>query len=172
MPALVAGNAVVPAGQPGRIARSRAELLYRAGPRALYAIVFRSARGAAITDNCDYLDVHRFIGDRQPPSPSTPAAGLSVSRPNPGGKNPMIAGAGCQLDAVAKAATVPASRTPAVSPLSDLRRKSDTSPEFGDAVRNTKLGTAYDFSVDMGSLISEAQLKPCPVTETRRQGPR
>jgi succinate-semialdehyde dehydrogenase/glutarate-semialdehyde dehydrogenase len=31
--------------------------------------------------------------------------------------------------------------------------------KFGDAVRNMKLGTAYDFTVDMGSMISEDQVK-------------
>jgi succinate-semialdehyde dehydrogenase / glutarate-semialdehyde dehydrogenase len=35
----------------------------------------------------------------------------------------------------------------------------DFARRFGDAVRNMKLGTAYDFSVDMGSLISAGQLK-------------
>lgn len=144
-----------------------AELLYRAGlPRALYAIVPGpgSVVGTAITDNCDYL---MFTGSSATGSRLAEHAGrrLIGFSAELGGKNPMIVARGANLDKVAKAATRACFSNAGQLCISIERIyvEKDIAEEFtrkfGDAVRNMKLGTAYDFSVDMGSLISEAQLK-------------
>lgn len=169
VPALVAGNAVVlkPDSQTPYCALACAELLYRAGlPRALYAIVPGpgSVVGTAITDNCDYL---MFTGSSATGSRLAEHAGrrLIGFSAELGGKNPMIVARGANLDKVAKAATRACFSNAGQLCISIERIyvEKDIAEEFtrkfGDAVRNMKLGTAYDFSVDMGSLISEAQLK-------------
>lgn len=167
VPALVAGNAVVlkPDSQTPYCALACAELLYRAGlPRALYAIVPGpgSVVGTAITDNCDYL---MFTGSSATGSRLAEHAGrrLIGFSAELGGKNPMIVARGANLDKVAKAATRACFSNAGQLCISIERIyvEKDIAEEFtrkfGDAVRNMKLGTAYDFSVDMGSLISEAR---------------
>lgn len=166
---LLPGNAVVlkPDSQTPYCALACAELLYRAGlPRALYAIVPGpgSVVGTAITDNCDYL---MFTGSSATGSRLAEHAGrrLIGFSAELGGKNPMIVARGANLDKVAKAATRACFSNAGQLCISIERIyvEKDIAEEFtrkfGDAVRNMKLGTAYDFSVDMGSLISEAQLK-------------
>ncbi|MDT5091532.1 MAG: succinate-semialdehyde dehydrogenase / glutarate-semialdehyde dehydrogenase [Mycobacterium sp.] len=169
VPALVAGNAVVlkPDSQTPYCALACAELLYQAGlPRALYAIVPGpgSVVGTAITENCDYL---MFTGSSATGSELAEHAGrrLIGFSAELGGKNAMIVAKGAKLDKVAKAATracfsnagqlcISIERIYVEKDIAD-----EFTQKFGDAVRNMKLGTAYDFSVDMGSLISEDQLK-------------
>ena len=144
-----------------------AELLYEAGlPRALYAIVPGpgSVVGTAIADNCDYL---MFTGSSATGSQLAEHAGrrLIGFSAELGGKNAMIVAKGANLDKVAKAATracfsnagqlcISIERIYVEKDIAD-----EFTQKFGDAVRKMKLGTAYDFSVDMGSLISEGQVK-------------
>ncbi|CAM2933553.1 succinic semialdehyde dehydrogenase [Mycobacterium intermedium] len=169
VPALIAGNAVVlkPDSQTPYCALACAELLYRAGlPRALYAIVPGpgSVVGTAITENCDFL---MFTGSTATGSRLAEHAGrrLIGFSAELGGKNAMIVARGANLDKVAKAATracfsnagqlcISIERIYVEKDIAD-----DFTRKFGEAVRNMKLGTTYDFSVDMGSLISEGQLK-------------
>jgi succinate-semialdehyde dehydrogenase/glutarate-semialdehyde dehydrogenase len=169
VPALLAGNAVVlkPDSQTPYCALACADLRYKAGlPRALYAIVPGpgSVVGTAITENCDYL---MFTGSSTTGSHLAEHAGrrLIGFSAELGGKNAMIVARGANLDKVAKAATracfsnagqlcISTERIYVEKDIAD-----DFTRKFGDAVRNMKLGTSYDFSVDMGSLISEGQLK-------------
>ncbi|BDB42728.1 MULTISPECIES: succinic semialdehyde dehydrogenase [Mycobacterium] len=169
VPALLAGNAVVlkPDSQTPYCALACAELLYRAGlPRALYAVVPGpgSVVGTAITQNCDYL---MFTGSSETGSHLAEQAGrrLIGFSAELGGKNAMIVTRGANLDKVAKAATRACFSNAGQLCISIERIyvEKDIADEFahkfGAAARNMKLGTAYDFSVDMGSLISEGQLK-------------
>jgi len=77
----------------------------------------------------------------------------------------MIVAKGANLDKVAKAATRACFSNAGQLCISIERIyvERDIADEFtrkfGDQVRKMQLGTAYDFSVDMGSLISEGQLK-------------
>lgn len=108
VPALVAGNAVVlkPDSQTPYCALACAELLYRAGlPRALYAIVPGPLGGGHRHHRQLRLpDVHRFIGDRQPPRRARrPPAYRFLGRT--WRQEPHDRGAGANLDKVAKAAT-------------------------------------------------------------------
>ncbi|MFN8089997.1 MAG: succinic semialdehyde dehydrogenase [Mycobacterium sp.] len=169
VPALLAGNAVVlkPDSQTPYCALACAELLYQAGlPRALYAVVPGpgSVVGTAITEQCDYL---MFTGSSATGSQLAEHAGrrLIGFSAELGGKNAMIITRGANLDKVAKAATracfsnagqlcISIERIYVEKDIAD-----EFTQKFGDAVRKMKLGTAYDFSVDMGSLISEGQLK-------------
>ena len=164
VPALLAGNAVVlkPDSQTPYCALACAELLYRAGlPRALYAIVPGpgSVVGTAIIDNCDYLMFtgSTATGRRLAEHAGRRLIGFSAEL---GGKNAMIVTRGANLDKAAKAATracfsnagqlcISIERIYVEKDIAD-----DFIGKFGAAVRNMKLGTAYDFSVDMGSLIS------------------
>ena len=169
VPALIAGNAVVlkPDSQTPYCALACAELLYEAGlPRALYAIVPGpgSVVGTAIADSCDYL---MFTGSSATGSQLAEHAGrrLIGFSAELGGKNAMIVTKGANLDKVAKAATRACFSNAGQLCISIERIyvEKDIADEFtqrfGDAVRGMKLGTAYDFSVDMGSLISEGQVK-------------
>lgn len=169
VPALIAGNAVVvkPDSQTPYCALACAELLYEAGlPWALYAIVPGpgSVVGTAIADNCDYL---MFTGSSETGSRLAEHAGrrLVGFSAELGGKNAMIITRGANLGKVAKAATRACFSNAGQLCISIERIyiEKDIADEFtqkfGHEVRKMKLGTAYDFSVDMGSLISEGQLK-------------
>src|ERR1700756_4036982 len=169
VPALIAGNAVVlkPDSQTPYCALACAELLYEAGlPRALYAIVPGpgSVVGTAIAEDCDYL---MFTGSSATGSQLAEHAGrrLIGFSAELGGKNPMIVTKGANLDKVAKAATRACFSNAGQLCISIERIyvEKDIADEFtqrfGDAVRSMKLGAAYDFSADVGSLISEGQVK-------------
>ncbi len=169
VPALIAGNAVVikPDSQTPYCALACAELLYEAGlPWALYAVVPGpgSVVGTAIADTCDYL---MFTGSSETGSRLAEHAGrrLVGFSAELGGKNAMIIARGANLDKVAKAATracfsnagqlcISIERIYVEKDIAD-----EFTQKFANEVRKMKLGTAYDFSVDMGSLISEGQLK-------------
>src|SRR5246127_1090831 len=168
VPALLAGNAVVlkPDSQTPYCALACAELLYKAGlPRALYAIVPGpgSVVGTAIIENCDYL---MFTGSTATGRQLAEHAGrrLIGFSAELGGKNAMIVTRGANLEKAAKAATRACFSNAGQLCISIERIyvEKDIADEFtnkfGAAVRNMKLGTAYDFSVDMGSLISAGQL--------------
>lgn len=169
VPALLAGNAVVlkPDSQTPYCALACAELLYEAGlPRALYAIVPGpgSVVGTAIADNCDYL---MFTGSSETGSKLAEHAGrrLVGFSAELGGKNAMIVARGANLRKVAKAATracfsnagqlcISIERIYVEKDIAD-----EFTQKFGAEVRKMKLGTDYDFSIDVGSLISESQVK-------------
>lgn len=169
LPALIAGNAVVlkPDSQTPFSALACAELLYRAGlPRALYAVVPGpgSVVGTAIVANCDYL---MFTGSSATGSHLAEQCGrrLIGFSAELGGKNPMIVTQGANLGRAATAA-VRACFANAGQLCISIERiyveravAEEFTGKFGAAVRKMKLGTAYDFSVDMGSLVSEGQLK-------------
>jgi succinate-semialdehyde dehydrogenase / glutarate-semialdehyde dehydrogenase len=169
VPALIAGNAVVlkPDSQTPYCALACAELLYQAGlPRALYAIVPGpgSVVGTAIIENCDYL---MFTGSSATGSRLAEHAGrrLIGFSAELGGKNAMIVARGANLDKAAKAATRACFSNAGQLCISIERIyvEKDVADEFtskfGAATRNMKLGTGYDFTVDMGSLISADQLQ-------------
>ncbi len=169
VPALIAGNAVVlkPDSQTPYCALACAELLYQAGlPRALYAIVPGpgSIVGTAILEHCDYL---MFTGSTATGRQLAEQCGrrLIGFSAELGGKNAMIVTAGANLDKVAKAATRACFSNAGQLCISIERiyveqsAAAEFTRKFGDAVRKMKLGSAYDFSADMGSLISEGQLK-------------
>lgn len=169
IPALIAGNAVVvkPDSQTPFTGLAGAELLYKAGlPKALYAVVPGpgSVVGTAIVEHCDYL---MFTGSSATGSQLAEAAGrrLIGFSAELGGKNAMIVAKGANLDKVAKAATRACFSNAGQLCISIERIyveqgiAEEFTQKFGAAVRNMKLGTEYDFTADMGSLISEDQLK-------------
>ena len=169
VPALIAGNAVVlkPDSQTPYCALACAELLYQAGlPRDLYAIVPGpgSVVGTTILQNCDYL---MFTGSTATGRDLAEQCGrrLIGFSAELGGKNAMIVTRGADLDKVAKAATRACFSNAGQLCISIERiyvEKSiadEFTRKFADAVRKMTLGTSYDFSADMGSLISEGQLK-------------
>jgi succinate-semialdehyde dehydrogenase/glutarate-semialdehyde dehydrogenase len=169
VPALIAGNAVVlkPDSQTPYSALACAELLYEAGlPRALYAIVPGpgSVVGTAILDNCDYL---MFTGSTDTGRQLAEQCGrrLIGFSAELGGKNPMIVSKGANIDKVAKAATRACFSNAGQLCISieriyvEREVADEFTAKFGDAVRKMNLGTGYDFSADMGSLISEDQLE-------------
>jgi succinate-semialdehyde dehydrogenase/glutarate-semialdehyde dehydrogenase len=169
VPALIAGNAVVlkPDSQTPYSALACAELLYRAGlPQALYAIVPGpgSVVGTAIVEHCDYL---MFTGSSATGSHLAEQCGrrLIGFSAELGGKNPMIVTRGANLGKAATTAVRACFSNAGQLCISIERIYVDQSvaaefaDKFGEAVRAMKLGTAYDFSADMGSLISDGQLK-------------
>lgn len=169
IPALLAGNAVVvkPDSQTPYCTLANAELLYQAGlPRELFAVVPGpgSVVGTAIVANCDYL---MFTGSSATGRTLAEQCGrrLIGFSAELGGKNPMIVTKGANLGEVAKAATRACFSNAGQLCISVERIYVDKSiadeftAKFTDQVRNMKLGPGYDFSTDMGSLISEDQLK-------------
>lgn len=169
VPALIAGNAVVlkPDSQTPYSALACADLLYRAGlPRALYAIVPGpgSVVGTAIVSHCDYLMFtgSTATGRRLAEQAARRLIGFSAEL---GGKNPMIVTRGARLDRAAEAATRACFSNAGQLCISIERIyvEAAIAPEFTEkfaaATRAMKLGTGYDFTADMGSLISEGQLK-------------
>ncbi|WP_067823156.1 succinic semialdehyde dehydrogenase [Nocardia inohanensis] len=168
IPALLAGNAVVlkPDSRTPYCALANAELLYEAGlPRELLAIVPGpgSVVGTAIVETCDYL---MFTGSSATGRLLAQQCGsrLIGFSAELGGKNPMIVTAGANLDTVAKAAARACFANAGQLCLSIERIYVQDSVadsftgKFLDAVAEIRLGAAYDFDTDMGSLISAAQL--------------
>jgi succinate-semialdehyde dehydrogenase/glutarate-semialdehyde dehydrogenase len=142
-------------------------LLYEAGlPRELYAIVPGpgSVVGTAIIDRCDYL---MFTGSTDTGRKLAEHAGrrLIGFSAELGGKNAMIVTRGANLDKAAKAATRACFSNAGQLCISIERIYvekdivDEFTSKFGEATRAMKLGTAYDFSADMGSLISGDQLE-------------
>ncbi len=169
VPALLAGNAVVvkPDSQTPYSALACAELLYQAGlPPELYAIVPGpgSVVGTAIVEHCNYL---MFTGSTATGRTLAEQCGrrLIGFSAELGGKNPMIVTRGANLDKVAEAATRACFSNAGQLCISIERIyveqgiAEEFTKKFGAAVAKMKLGTDYDFSADMGSLISEGQLK-------------
>ncbi|CAM3592189.1 succinic semialdehyde dehydrogenase [Smaragdicoccus niigatensis] len=168
IPALMAGNGVVikPDSQTPYCTLANVELLYEAGvPRDLLAVVPGpgSVVGTALVENCEYLmftgssATGRLLAEQA----ARRLIGISAEL---GGKNPMIVTKGANLDVVAQAATR-ACFSNAGQLCISIERIYVEEPAFGEfvekfgqKVRDMKLGTAYDFTVDMGSLISDDQL--------------
>jgi succinate-semialdehyde dehydrogenase/glutarate-semialdehyde dehydrogenase len=169
VPAFIAGNSVVvkPDSRTPYSALACAELLYRAGlPRDLYAVVPGpgSVVGTAIVEQCDYL---MFTGSTATGRQLAEQCGrrLIGFSAELGGKNPMIVLNGANLEKAAEAATracfsnagqlcVSIERIYVEQSVAD-----EFTHRFAAAVNQMKLGTQYDFTADMGSLISEGQLK-------------
>ncbi|WP_280362605.1 succinic semialdehyde dehydrogenase [Nocardia wallacei] len=169
IPALLAGNAVIvkPDSQTPYSSLANVELLWRAGlPRDLLQVVPGPGTvvGTAIVDSCDYL---MFTGSSSTGSTLAQQCGkrLIGFSAELGGKNPMIVTRGADLDKAAKAA-VRACFSNAGQLCISIERlyveKAVAEPftrKFVAAVEAAKLGAAYDYSADIGSLISEAQLE-------------
>jgi succinate-semialdehyde dehydrogenase/glutarate-semialdehyde dehydrogenase len=167
--ALLAGNAVVlkPDSQTPYCALACVDLLYQAGlPRDLFAVVPGpgSVVGTALVENADYL---MFTGSSATGQLLAEQAGrrLIGFSAELGGKNPMIVTAGANLREVADAA-VRACYSNSGQLCISIERiyvEESIAPEFtrlfGERVRNMKLGAGYDFGIEMGSLVSEAQVK-------------
>ena len=169
IPALLAGNAVVvkPDSQTPYCTLANAELLYQAGlPREVFAVIPGpgSVVGTAIVEHCDYL---MFTGSTATGRSLAEQCGrrLIGFSAELGGKNPMIVTKGADLTTVARAATracfsnagqlcISIERIYVERAIAD-----EFTAKFAEQVRKMKLGAAYDFSADMGSLISEDQLK-------------
>jgi succinate-semialdehyde dehydrogenase/glutarate-semialdehyde dehydrogenase len=169
LPALLAGNATVikPDSQTPYSCLAAAELLYRAGlPRDLLAVVTGPGAevGSAIVDNCDYL---MFTGSSATGRTLAEQCGrrLTGFSAELGGKNPMIVARGANLRRAAKAA-VRACFSNAGQLCISVERiyveravADEFTAKFVAEVKAMTLGAAYDYSTDMGSLISEAQLE-------------
>ncbi|MEV6773474.1 succinic semialdehyde dehydrogenase [Nocardia sp. NPDC051030] len=169
IPALLAGNAVVvkPDSQTPYSSLANAELFARAGlPRDLFAVVTGPGTvvGTAITDACDYL---MFTGSSATGRTLAEQCGrrLIGFSAELGGKNPMIVTRGANLDKAAKAA-VRACFSNAGQLCISIERMyvekavvDEFTKKFVAAVKDAKLGAGYDFSTDVGSLISESQLE-------------
>lgn len=169
IPALLAGNAVIvkPDSQTPYSSLANVELLWRAGlPRDLLQVVPGPGTvvGTAIVDSCDYL---MFTGSSATGSTLAQQCGkrLIGFSAELGGKNPMIVTRGANLDKAAKAA-VRACFSNAGQLCISIERlyvdKAVAEPftrKFVAAVQAAKLDAAYDYSADIGSLISEAQLE-------------
>jgi succinate-semialdehyde dehydrogenase/glutarate-semialdehyde dehydrogenase len=120
--------------------------------------------GTAIMENCDYL---MFTGSSATGRLLAEQCGrrLIGFSAELGGKNPMIVTKGANVAEVAKAATRACFSNAGQLCISIERIyvERDIAEEFtamfSEQVRNMKLSPAYDFSADMGSLISEDQVK-------------
>lgn len=169
IPALLAGNAVVvkPDSQTPYSSLANAELFARAGlPRDLFSVITGPGTvvGTAIVESCDYL---MFTGSSETGRTLAEQCGrrLIGFSAELGGKNPMIVAKGANLDKVAKAA-VRACYSNAGQLCISIERlyveravAAEFTEKFVAAVKAAKLGAAYDFSTDIGSLISESQLE-------------
>ena len=169
IPALVAGNAVVvkPDSQTPYCTLANAELLYQAGlPRDLFAVVPGpgSVVGTAIVEHCDYL---MFTGSTATGRTLAEQCGrrLIGFSAELGGKNPMIVTKDADLDTAAKAATRACFSNAGQLCISieriyvEREAAGEFTAKFGERVRSMNLSAAYDFTADMGSLISEDQIK-------------
>ncbi|MFD4369570.1 succinic semialdehyde dehydrogenase [Rhodococcus sp. NPDC058521] len=167
--AILAGNAVVlkPDSQTPYCALACVELLYEAGlPRDLFAVVPGpgSVVGTALVENTEYL---MFTGSTATGKLLAEQAGrrLIGFSAELGGKNPMIVAAGANLREVTDAA-VRACYSNSGQLCISIERiyvEESIAPEFGrmfgERVGNMKLAPGYEFGIEMGSLVSEDQVK-------------
>ncbi|MFC4606180.1 succinic semialdehyde dehydrogenase [Rhodococcus kronopolitis] len=167
--AVLAGNAVVlkPDSQTPYCALACVDLLYQAGlPRDLFAVVPGpgSVVGTAIVENTEYL---MFTGSSDTGKLLAEQAGrrLIGFSAELGGKNPMIVTKGANLREVADAAVracfsnsgqlcISIERIYVEQPVAD-----EFIRLFGDRVKKMTLAPGYEFGIEMGSLVSEAQVK-------------
>ncbi|HEY9315765.1 succinic semialdehyde dehydrogenase [Williamsia sp.] len=166
--ALMAGNGVVlkPDSQTPYCALAVVELLYQAGlPRDLFAVVPGpgSVVGQAIVAQADYL---MFTGSSATGAQLAEQAGrrLIGFSAELGGKNPMIVTRSADVDKAVEGA-VRASYSNSGQLCISIERiyvenpvAADFSAKFARRVAAMTLGSAYDFSTEMGSLASAAQV--------------
>lgn len=168
VPALLAGNAVVlkPDSQTPYCALAVVELLYRAGlPRELFAVVPGPGAvvGTALVDSTDFL---MFTGSTATGKllAEQAARRLIDYSAELGGKNAMIVARGADLKKVADAAVRACFSNSGQLCISIERIYVERSiaDEFTalltERVKNMTLGPGYGFGIEMGSLISQAQL--------------
>lgn len=167
--ALIAGNGVVikPDSQTPYCALALAELLYEAGlPRELYAVVPGpgSVVGQAIMASTNYV---MFTGSSETGATLAEQAGrrLIGFSAELGGKNPMVVTASADIaNAVRGAARASYSNSGQLC-ISieriyvDKKIADDFAERFAAYVSTMKLSASYDFSADMGSLASAAQIE-------------
>ena len=167
VPALLAGNAVVlkPDPQTTLTPLWGAELLERAGlPADLFLVVAGGGDvGAALTDHVDHI---AFTGSTATGRKVAARAGerLIGATLELGGKNPLYVAADADVSAAARAAVracFGSSGQLCVS-IERLVLHEAVADAFLDAfvplVRGMRLGAGLDYSADMGSLTSQAQL--------------
>lgn len=167
--ALLAGNGVVlkPDSQTPYCALAVVELLYKAGlPRDLFAVVPGpgSVVGTAIVENTEYV---MFTGSTATGQLLAEQAGrrLIGFSAELGGKNAMIVARGANLREVSDAAVRACFSNSGQLCISIERIYVEQSiadeftAKFGERVRNMSLGADYEFGIEMGSLISEDQIK-------------
>lgn len=167
VPALVAGNAVVlkPDPQTTLSALWGAELLEEAGlPADLFLVVAGGGDiGAALTDHVDHI---AFTGSTATGRKVAARAGerLIGATLELGGKNPLYVAADADVPTAARGAVRACfsnSGQLCVS-IERLVLHEDVADAFLDEfvplVREMRLGTGLDYSADMGSLTSQAQL--------------
>ncbi|MGW0037898.1 succinic semialdehyde dehydrogenase [Gordonia sp. NPDC003376] len=167
--ALVAGNGVVikPDSQTPYCALALAELLYEAGlPRELFAVVPGPGGvvGQAIVATTDYV---MFTGSSATGALLAEQAGrrLIGFSAELGGKNPMIVTAGADIHKAVEGAARACYSNSGQLCISIERLYVEKSiadeftAKFAEYVRNMKLDATYDFSADMGSLASAAQVE-------------
>ncbi|MGB6125492.1 MAG: succinic semialdehyde dehydrogenase [Gordonia sp. (in: high G+C Gram-positive bacteria)] len=167
--ALLAGNGVVikPDSNTPYCALALAELLYQAGlPRELYAVVpgAGSVVGQAIVATTDYV---MFTGSSATGATLASQAGARLIgfSAELGGKNPMIITRNADIDkAVAGAARACYSNSGqlciSIERIYVDRAISDEfTAKFAQHVKDMTLAATYDFSADMGSLVSAQQVE-------------
>ncbi|MGU3437387.1 succinic semialdehyde dehydrogenase [Actinomycetes bacterium M1A6_2h] len=169
IPALLAGNAVVlkPDSQTPYCALACVELLYQAGlPKDLFAVVpgAGSVVGTAIVEECEYLMFTGSTATGQLLAEQTGRRLIGFSA-ELGGKNAMIVTKGAKLAEVADAAVRACFSNSGQLCISIERIYVDKAVAeqftavFGERVRKMTLGAEYAFGIEMGSLISEDQVK-------------
>ncbi|GAA1482280.1 succinic semialdehyde dehydrogenase [Gordonia sinesedis] len=167
--ALVAGNGVVikPDSQTPYCALALAELLYEAGlPRELFAVVPGpgSVVGQAIVATTDYV---MFTGSSATGATLAQQAGqrLIGFSAELGGKNPMIVTANANVDKAVEGAARACYSNSGQLCISierlyvDKKIADEFTRKFADFVQQMRLDATYDFSADMGSLASAAQVE-------------
>ncbi|MEJ2312925.1 MAG: succinic semialdehyde dehydrogenase [Gemmatimonadales bacterium] len=168
IPALLAGNAVLLKPDPKTpfTALWAVDLLYRAGLPAdlLQVVVGDEATGSAVLEQADYLSftgstaVGRILAARA----GERLIGFSLEL---GGKNPMVVLADADLDAAARGAVRGCFANTGQLCISSERLYVHSSiaeaflERFVAATRSLRMGSALDFSMDIGSLTSREQLE-------------
>ncbi|GGC64351.1 succinate-semialdehyde dehydrogenase (NADP(+)) [Hoyosella rhizosphaerae] len=169
IPAIIAGNAVVmkPDSQTPYCALGVAELLYEAGlPKELFAVVPGpgSIVGTALVENTEYI---MFTGSTATGRLLAEQCGrrLIGFSAELGGKNPMIVTKDANLNHVVDAATRACFSNSGQLCISIERIYVEDAvadefiEKFGEKVRSMTLSSDYELGSDMGSLISESQVK-------------
>ncbi len=169
LPALLAGNAIVlkPDAQTPLSSLAAIDLLYQAGlPDGLFQVVLGDGPtvGGAIIDNADFV---MFTGSTATGKKVAQACGerLIGFSAELGGKNPMIVLDDAPLERALQG-TIPAAFSNSGQLCMAIERLYvhdaiyDTFvPALTKAVSELTLGTALDYSYDIGSLISKDQLE-------------
>ncbi|MET9926570.1 MULTISPECIES: succinic semialdehyde dehydrogenase [unclassified Streptomyces] len=167
--ALMAGNAVVqkPDTQTALTALWSMDLMYEAGlPQDVWQMVIGrgSSVGGPLMDNADYM---MFTGSTASGREIAAKAGrrLIGASLELGGKNPMIVLADADIEKAAEgavAACFPSAGQLCVS-VERLYVAESIRDEFTAAftarAKRLKIGAAYDYSMDVGSLTTDAQLR-------------